>query len=86
MNLYNCCRKLTTTEEIPKHVLDNYNDKSLMEKEAIVNEKSRKRHIERNESKEEDVVLLTNWISKINIKKYALKRETKNRSLTSKNW
>ena len=42
---------------------------------AIVTEKSRKRHFERNEYKESDVVLLTNWISKINIKKPYFKRE-----------
>ena len=55
--------------------MDNYNDKSLMEKVAIATEKSRKRHLERNEYKESDVVLLTNWISKINIKKPYFKRE-----------
>ena len=75
MHFYNCCRKQTTTEEIPKHVMDNFNDKSLMEKVAIATEKSRKRHLERNEYKESDVVLLTNWISKINIKKPYFKRE-----------
>ena len=50
-------------KEIPKHVIDNYNHKSLMEKKAIVTEKSRKRHLERNENKADDVVLLiyTNW-------------------------
>ena len=31
MHFYYCCRKHTTTEEIPKHVMDNYNDKGLME-------------------------------------------------------
>ena len=75
MHFYNCCRKHTTTEEIPKHVMDNYNDKSLMEKVAIATEKSRKRHLERNEYKKSDFVLLTNWISKINIKKPYFKRE-----------
>ena len=55
--------------------MDNYNDKSLMEKVAIATEKSRKRHLKWNEYKESDVVLLTNWISKINIKKPYFKRE-----------
>ena len=55
--------------------MDNYNDKSLMEKVAITTEKSRMRHLERNEYKESDVVLLRNWISKINIKKLYFKRE-----------
>ena len=31
MYFYYYCRKHTTTEEIPKHVMDNYNDKGLME-------------------------------------------------------
>ena len=85
MHFYNCCRKHTTTEEIPKHVMDNYNDKILMEKVAIATEKSRKRHLERNEYKESNVVLLTNWISKINIKKTILqKREIKERNKASK--
>ena len=70
MHFYNCFRKNITTEEISKYVMDNYNDKILKEKVVIANEKSRKRHLERNEYKESDVVLLTNWISKINIKKY----------------
>ena len=56
-----------------------------MEKVAIATEKSRKRHLERNEYKESDVVLLTNWISKINIKKTILqKRETKEMNKASK--
>ena len=60
MHFYNCCRKHTTTEEMPKDLMDNYNDKSLMEKMAIATEKSKKRYFERNEYKESDVVLLTN--------------------------
>ena len=40
-------RKHATTEEIPKHVMDNYNDKSLMDNMAIANENSRKWHLER---------------------------------------
>ena len=55
--------------------MDNYNDKSLLEKMAIATEKSRKRYFKRNEYKEGDVVLLTNWISKINIKKPYFKWE-----------
>ena len=51
----------------PKHVMDNYNDRSLMEKVAIVAENSRKRHFERNKYNEGDVVLLTNWISKLSL-------------------
>ena len=49
MNFYNCCWKHTTTEEIPKHAMDDYNDKSFMEKVAIAAENSRKRHLKRNE-------------------------------------
>ena len=46
-----------------------------MEKVVIANENSMKWHIERNEYNEGDVILLTNWISKINIKKFYFKRE-----------
>ena len=35
IHFYNCSRKHATTEEIPKHVMDNYNNKSLMEKVPI---------------------------------------------------
>ena len=67
-------------------MMKNYNEKSLKEKVAIATEKLRKRHLERNEYKESDVVLLTNWISKIIIKKTMLqKRETKKRNKASKN-
>ena len=45
-----------------------------MEKVAIATEKSRKRHHERNEYKEDDVDLQTNWISKIKIKKSYFKK------------
>ena len=77
----NCCRKHAITEEIPKHVMDNYNDKSLMEKVAIANENSRKWHIEREMSiYEGDVAPLTNLISKININKPYFIRWTKERN------
>ena len=59
--------------------MDSYNNKSLMEKVAIATEKSRKRHLERNEYKESNVVLLTNWISKINIKKNNTSKERNQR-------
>ena len=53
-------------------MIDYYNDKSLMEKMAIANENSREViYRERNEYNvynEGDIVLLTNWISKINMK------------------
>ena len=48
MQFYNCCRKITTTEVMQKHVIANYNDKSLVEKVAIVTKDSRKKHLERN--------------------------------------
>ena len=44
-----------------------------MEKVTIATEKSMKRNFERNEYNDSDVVLLTNWITKINIKKSYLK-------------
>ena len=47
IHFYNCCSKYATTEEMSKHAMDNYNDKSLMEKVTIANENSRKWHIER---------------------------------------
>ena len=55
--------------------MDNYNDRSLMEKVAIAAENLRRRHLERNKYNEGDVVQLTNWISKISIKKLYFKRE-----------
>ena len=42
------------------HLMDNYNDKSLMEEVAIANENSRKWHIERNEYNEGDAALFVN--------------------------
>ena len=56
---------------------DNYIDKSLTVKIAIATENSRKRHLEINEYKEGDVVLLANWISKVNFKNPYLKRDSK---------
>ena len=46
-----------------------------MEKVAIAGENWRKRRFERNEYNEDDVVLITNWISKTNIKKPYFERE-----------
>ena len=57
--------------------MDNYNYKFWMEKVAFATEKSRRIHQERNEYNEGDVVLLTNWISKVNIKKPYFKSGTK---------
>ena len=65
-----------TTEEIPKYVLDNCNDRSLIEKVAVANENSRKRHLERNEYNEGDAVPLTNWKSKINFKNHTSKERS----------
>ena len=75
MNFYNCFMKHIITEEISKHVMDNYNDKSLMKKVVIANENSRKWHLERYEHNQCDVVLLTNWILEFNIKKFYFKRK-----------
>ena len=61
----------------PKYVMDNYNDKILMEKVAIVAENSRKRHFERNKYNEGDVVQLTNWISKLILRNHTSKEEPK---------
>ena len=77
MHLCNCYRKHTTIEETSRHVMDNYNYKIWMEKVAFATEKSRKIYQERSEYNEDDVVLLTNWISKVNIKKPYFKSETK---------
>ena len=51
----------------PKHVMDNYNDRSLIKKVAIAAENSRKRHFLRNKYNEGDYALLTNWISKLSL-------------------
>ena len=53
--------------------MNNYNEKRLMKKVTIAIEKSMKRHLERKESKVSSVVQLTNWRSKVNIKKYTSK-------------
>ena len=50
--------KRTTTDEILKNVMDNYNNKCLMKKVAILIEKSRNRHLKRNEYNESGVVIL----------------------------
>ena len=55
-----------------------------MEKVAIATDKSKKRHLERNEYKESDVVLLTNWISKISIKNHTSKERNKRKELSIK--
>ena len=58
-------------------MMDNYNDKSLMEKVEITDwEINEEIYLERNEYGG-DVVLLINWISKINIKKSYFKWGTK---------
>ena len=55
--------------------MDNYNDNILMEKVPIEMKIQEMTPRERNEYSEGDVVLLTNWISKTNIKKPYFKRE-----------
>ena len=57
--------------------MENYNDKSLMEKVLITNEKSKKRNFEWNKYNEGDVTILTNWILKINIKNYTSREKSK---------
>ena len=69
-----------TTEEIPKHVMDNYNDKSLMEKVVITNEKSKKRHLERNKIIEGDVTSSQIGYQKLTLKTILQERETKERN------
>ena len=49
----------------------------MIEKAAIATKKSRKRHLKRIENNESDVILLTNCISKIYIKKPYLKKREK---------
>ena len=65
--------------------MDNYNDKSSMEKVAITDwEVKEVTPQERNEYNEADVVLLTNWISKFNIKKHNFKRKKQKKELSIK--
>ena len=54
-------------------MMDNYNDRSLIEKVIIAAEDSRKRHLEINKYNEGDFVLLTNWISKLSLRNHTLK-------------
>ena len=42
VHFYNCYSEHITIEKTPKHVMDNYNDKTLMEKVSIATENSRK--------------------------------------------
>ena len=84
MHFYNCYRKHTTTEGKPKYVMENYNDKSLIGKVAIVTENSKKWYLERNEYNEGDIVLIINWISKINTKKPYFKSEIQRKELSIK--
>ena len=60
MHFYNCCMKHTTTKGKPKYVMENYNDKNLLEKVVIVTENSKKWYLERNEYNEGDIVLIIN--------------------------
>ena len=62
--------------------MDNYNDRSLMKKVAIAAENSRKRHFERNKYNEDDVVLLTNWISKLSLRNHTLKERNQRKEQT----
>ena len=55
--------------------MDNYNDKSLMENGNCKWEFKEVTPRKKNEYNEGDVVLITNWISKISIKKHYFKRE-----------
>ena len=54
-------------------MMDNYNDRSLMKKMEIAAKNSRKRHFERNKNNEDDVVLLTNWISILSLRNHTSK-------------
>ena len=75
LHFYNWKRKHTTTQQIPKHVLDNFNNEKIREIVMIATEKSRKEHLENSLYKEDDEVMITNWIQKINPKKQYYKRE-----------
>ena len=57
--------------------MDNYSDRSLMEKVAIATENSRKRNFERNKYNEGDVVQLTNWISKLSLRNHTSREKPK---------
>ena len=57
--------------------MDNYNERRVME---IAAKNSRKRHFERNKYNEGDVVLLTNWISKLSLKNLNSREKPKKRT------
>ena len=57
--------------------MDNYNDRSLMEKVVIAAENSTKRNFERNKYNEGDIVLFTNWISKLSLRNYISREKPK---------
>ena len=46
LHFYNCKRKHTKTGQIPKYVLDNFNNEKIREIVMITTEKSRKKHLE----------------------------------------
>ena len=75
LHYYNCKREHTTTGQIPKYVLDNFNNEKIREIVMITTEKSRKKHLENSQYKVDEEVMITNWIQKIDKKKQYFKRE-----------
>ena len=77
LHFYNCKRAHTTTGQITRYVLDNYNDAKVRELAIIQTEKSRekKKHLENSLYNIKDEILLTNWINKINPKKQYYNKE-----------
>ena len=63
-------------------MIDNYNDRSLMEKVAISAEKKKMRHLKRNKYNEGDVVQLTNLISKLSLRNYISKERNQRKEQT----
>ena len=55
-----------------------------MEKVKIAAENLRKRHQERNKYYEGDVVLFTNWISKLSLRNYASKERNQKKEQSIK--
>ena len=84
LHFYNWKRKHTTTQQIPKHVLDNFNNEKIREIVMIATEKSRKEHLENSLYKEDDEVMITNWIQKINKKSNIIKEKNQRKEVSTK--
>ena len=72
LHYYNWKRQHTTIWQIPKYVIDNFNDQNIREIVCLATERSRKKHLEYSWYKVDKKVLITNKNNKINLNKNTL--------------